>query len=70
MYEVTKKTRSFDLNSKKDLLEYDKVLNNPMCSVIREIKEKVENKFMEDGKVVGIDQKLILVVTWQEKEIL
>lgn len=68
MYRSIKRTKSFDLNIEKDLLAYDEILNNPMCTILREIKEKIgERSFNDEGKISGFHDRLVLIVTWEEK---
>ena len=71
MYKVKTQTAKFDTNSVEDLKEYDAILNNPLCTIIREIKEKLSTKHFDDeGKPTYQDDKLVLVVTWQEKALM
>ena len=71
MYETVTKTIRIDLNSDKDLKTYDVVLNDPSCVIVREIQEKITNKFFNDeGEMSGIEEKLVRIVTYQKKEFL
>lgn len=68
MYQTVKRTRSFDVGIEKDLLAYDEILNNPLCTILREIKEKIsERSFNDEGKIAGFNDRLFLIVTWEEK---
>lgn len=71
MYNLRKHTRKFDLNKKEDLRNYDIILNDPQCQIIKELKEKITHKDVdEEGRVTGYYEELILIVTWQEQELL
>lgn len=71
MYNLTKHTRKFDLNKKDDLRDYDIILNDPQCQIIKEMKEKITHKDVdEEGRVTGYYEELILLVTWQKQELL
>lgn len=68
MYTVKHQTKQFDLNRSSDLRDYDAILNDPLCSISREVKEKLVSKEMdEEGNVTSSQERLILVVTWQRK---
>ena len=68
MYNTINRTRRFDVGIPKDLEAYDAIINNPNCSIIREIKEKITQKDInEEGNIVSINEFLILIVTYQEK---
>jgi len=70
VYKTVNQTRQFDLNDNDDLAAYDEILNNPRCFVVREIKEKLSEKHFEEGKLISVDERLIMVVTWQERTLL
>lgn len=72
MYQTRKYVRRFDLNDDDDLEEYEAILNDPLCTVVRDIKEKLVDKLFdeESGKMTSITERLMLVVTWQKKELL
>lgn len=71
MYEVLRKTRQFDLDNEEHLKDYDAIMNNPLCSVVKEIKEKITEKFFnEEGGLLSTQDKIALVVTWEEKSLL
>lgn len=68
MYSTINKTKRIDVGVTKDLETYDAILNNPNCSIIREIKEKItEKEVNEEGNITNIKEYLILIVTYQEK---
>jgi hypothetical protein len=70
MYTTTKRTRSFDLDRESDLAAYDEVLNNKLCKIIteRQIK-KTLREYGEEGHIISSEDRIILVVTWEEKEL-
>jgi hypothetical protein len=68
LYSTINKTKRIDVGVTKDLETYDAILNNPNCSIIREIKEKItEKEVNEEGNITNIKEYLILIVTYQEK---
>ncbi len=71
MYKVTRHTRQFTLDNKKDAEDYDAILNNPLCVILREKQEKLTTKhFNDEGVPIAQEDKLIFVVTWEEKSLL
>jgi len=71
VYKNVRKTKKFNTDNIRDLEEYDEILNNPLCSIISERREKLTTKIMDDeGKMIGQNDKMILVVTWDEKILL
>jgi DNA primase large subunit len=69
MYTTVTRTEQFSISdTKKDREAYDAIINNPLTTIIREIKEKLTEKAMnEDGEPTYIQERIVLVVTWQEK---
>ena len=49
--------------------EYQAILNNPLCTIIDNYREKLSDKVFDEGKLVGINERVILVVEWNEKYI-
>lgn len=71
MFKTEHHTEKFDTESTEDLKKYDAILDNPLCSILEERKEKLETKFTnDDGDIIGSESKIILVVTWSEKILL
>jgi len=63
-------TKTFDLRNENSLCEYNAILNNPACTIIKEVREKItERHFDADGKIVATEERLLLVVSWQEKKL-
>ncbi|NDC22533.1 MAG: hypothetical protein EBZ49_00160 [Proteobacteria bacterium] len=70
MYDIQRHTRRFNTENTLDMQSYDTILNNPLCSIIREASEKITEKDFQDGQMVNVHEMVILVVTWDEKILL
>ena len=70
MYETETETKTFDTEDRSDMEEYSAIVNNPMCSIIDTIKEKLTDCEYDEGKLSSTSQKVVLVVTWQTKVLL
>lgn len=71
MYKKTKKTIRIELTNDDDLANYDEIINNPLCKVLREIKETrtvTEYSGGEDGSTTTMKFP-ILIVTYEEREL-
>jgi hypothetical protein len=51
------------------MADYDGILNNPLCSIIVERKEKLRDEQYDEGKLMSSSETVYLVVTWDEKEL-
>lgn len=69
MHNVRTHTQKFHTDEKADMEEYDKILNDPLCAIMAERKEKLnETQFDENtGKPSSSVDEVVLVVTWEEK---
>lgn len=69
MYFTRTRTEKFHTDNSEDMEEYDKILNDPLCTVMAERKEKLnETEFDENtGKPSRSVDEIVLVVTWEEK---
>ena len=68
MYNVRRKTEKFNTDVSAELQHYNDIINDPLCSVISEKKEKLrEEHYDDEGKLMSFSEKIILVVTWDEK---
>lgn len=69
MYNTVKETRKFDTDDREDMVDYDEILNNPLCTLVTERKEKLrdETRDPETGNIIRLIETLILVVTWETK---
>lgn len=71
MYNTVSKTAKFDLNNPKDLKTYDDILNDPTCTITREVREKISHKDVDaEGTITGYYEELVAIVTWQKKTFL
>jgi len=68
VFDVVNRTKKFDLSKDKDLAEYDLILNDPTCLVIREVKEKLTEKEEDgEGNTIHFREYLLLIVTYQKR---
>lgn len=71
MYEIKRYTRKFDTDNENDMSEYEGILNDPMCSIISQYKEKLKRKtFDDEGKPLEEHDDLYMVTTWEEKKLI
>jgi hypothetical protein len=64
-------TRQFDMENTKDRDEYSRIIDDPLCSILSTIKEKLTEKAMgDDGEPSYIKERIVLIVTWQEKRLM
>ena len=70
MYKVKRETKKFNTDRPEELEEYDMILNNPLCSIISERREKISESDIDmDAKITTKREYVILVVTWEEREL-
>ena len=70
MYKSVRHSAVLDLNSTRDNARYDDILNNPLCAILTEKLEKLsEREFTDDGKMMSND-RLLRVITWEERVLL
>ena len=67
MYCVQRHLDVFDTEDAADRTSYEDILNNPLCSIIREIKQVLADRDISSDGNVHIHEHLVLVVTWEEK---
>jgi len=71
VFETKTFTEQFDMESKKDRDAYSSIIDDPMCSILSTIKEKLTEKAMgDDGEPSYIKERIVLIVTWQEKRLM
>ncbi len=71
MYAVKTRTRRIDMDNPRDLEAYDEILNNPLCFVVSEKDEKISEREMSDeGRMLSIHERIVRIVTYNEKELL
>jgi len=59
------------MEKKGDREFYSAIIDNPLCHVLNVIKEKLTEKAMNDeGEPSYIKERIVLIVTWQEKKLL
>ena len=69
MYNTVRETRKFDSDIATDMVAYDAILNNPLNSIIAERKEKLTSKTFDSEGGGTEDSTVVLVVTWERKEL-
>ena len=69
MYNTKHQFKKFDTTTARDMDEYQAILNNPLCTIVDNYREKLSDKVFDEGKLVGINERVILVVEWNEKYI-
>jgi small nuclear ribonucleoprotein (snRNP)-like protein len=71
VYEFVVKTRAFDTSLKGDLEAYDKIMNNPLCSIVEKATEKLSDRMVGgEGEQTMINDKVVMIVTWKEKALI
>ena len=71
MYRWTTRTERFDTDKKDDLRRYDEILNNPLCVVLEKRNEKISDKSIDgEGGITDIHERIVMVMTWKEKQLL
>ena len=71
MHKVKRKTVRIDTSEDEDLARYDEIQNNPFCSIIKEIQEKLTTtEYTEEGKPLNKNDRVVLIITYEEKELL
>jgi len=67
MYNVERKTRKFSTDDNEAMERYDKIITNPLCSVINSWREKQITTTYDEGRLVGTMTDLVMVLTWEER---
>lgn len=71
MYRQEIHTEKFNTSQEKELAEYDKILNNPLCTVLEKKNEKLrEEHYGDEGALISAIEHVVFVVTWKEKSLL
>jgi len=68
MYKTIRRTNAFNLNLAGDRAAYDEIHNNPLCTILEKIKEKLRQE-QHEGETKTVTEQLVLIVTWQEKQL-
>jgi len=69
MYRVKRETRKFSTDDTDAMAHYDKILTNPLCTVLNSWREKQISSEYDQGKLVGTVTDLVMVLTWEEKSL-
>lgn len=69
MYVTTKKIDKFDTDDKKAMGKYEKLINNPLCLILDNMREKIVSSEYNNGKLVRTETKIVFVVTYEEREL-
>jgi hypothetical protein len=68
MHKMKLRTQTFNMNEPEERKHYEEILNNPLCSIIEKIKEKLKETTFE-GETQHVTERLMFIVTWQEKSL-
>jgi hypothetical protein len=69
MYSTVKKVEKFDTDKKDDLRRYEQLLNNPLCLVLDNMREKIITSEYNNGKLARTDTRIVFIVTYEKKEV-
>lgn len=71
MHKTVRKTIRVNVEVDDNLAAYDAILNNPNCSILKELELKVTEKFYGDeGGLTSQKDQIYLVVTYEERMML
>lgn len=70
MFQQKKHVKAFDLLDKKEVEDYEGVLNDPLCTIISDRTIKHTTREYQDGQIAESTEQVYLVVTWEEKTLL
>lgn len=71
MHRTIKKTLRIDTDIEAELERYDEICNDPLNTVIREKWEKLkEIEYSEEGKIAHSRERLVIILTYERKELL
>jgi len=70
MFKTVIKTRRFDTDREDDLKAFDRLMNDPNVSILTKDKEKIQDKeFNEEGTVTSLHERIMWIITWEEKQL-
>lgn len=69
MFKTVTKTKRFDTDKEEDLKAFDSLLNNPNVTILTKDKEKLQDKEFEDGVMVSLHERLVWIISWEEKQL-
>ena len=70
MYEITRHTKRFYTDEPEEMVEYDAILTDPLCSIVNSWREKIIDSEYDEGRLVRTITRLVVVITWEEKNLL
>lgn len=70
MYSVKRKTKKFSTDNEKDMKEYDRIITNPLCTILNSWREKQIESQYDEGKLQSTNTDLVMVLTWEEKSLI
>ena len=70
MYKVERKTKKFSTDDKLAMEEYDAILTDPLCTILNSWREKQINSEYDEGRLTSTVTDLVMVLTWEERQLL
>lgn len=71
MFEVKVRVKKLNLDNDKDIEIYEKILNDPLCTIIEERNEKLTEKIFDGkGKISNLTETFTRIVKWEEKTLI
>ena len=70
MYKVERKTKKFSTDDKQAMEEYDAILTDPLCTILNSWREKQINSEYDEGRLTSTVTDLVMVLTWEERQLL
>lgn len=69
MFKTVTKTKRFDTDKEEDLKAFDSLLNNPNVTILTKDKEKLQDKEFEGGVMVSLHERIVWIISWEEKQL-
>lgn len=69
MFKTVTKTKRFDTDKEEDLKAFDRLMNNPNVTVLTRDKEKIQDKEFEGGVMVSLHERIVWIISWEEKQL-
>lgn len=70
MYKVTRNTKKFSTEDEAAMKEYDTILTDPLCTILNSWREKQIDSVYDEGKLVSTKTDLVMVLTWERRDLL
>ena len=68
MISTKRRFKQFQLDNSDDMAEYEKILNDPLCTVMEKENFKVTEKtFSDRGVLTNITERVYYLVHWEER---